>query len=56
MLKSYDNSGLLNTINKVISNKGSVLVIPPSKMNIADYNVLLKQLKKLIFILDVKIY
>jgi len=38
------SSGLLNTLNKIITIGGSILVIPPSIVDIAKYNHLLKQL------------
>ena len=39
------SSGLMNTLNKIITIGGSILVIPPSIVDIEKYNHMLKQLE-----------
>ena len=39
------SSGLMNTLNKIITIGGSILVIPPSIVDIKKYNHMLKQLE-----------
>ena len=38
------NSGLLSTLEDLKSNYGSIVIIPPSKLNISSYNIMLENL------------
>ena len=38
------SSGLLNTLNKVLTIGGSIVVLPPREIDVGSYNKILKQL------------